>query len=131
MIAQCELAQVGKESPWSSLETLDCDDNTLTSLSCLSLFPKAHVVNFSHNRISELSHDICQLTKVATLSLAFNHLRSLRPLMSTLTFDSLKFLTSLNVSNNMISSMQGLECLLGLVELDLSNNSISCFDELR
>lgn len=129
---RCAGDQVESSRPWSSLQTVDCSGNGLTSMEkCLKMFPVVRKLDLSDNSIEEISHDIREMTNLVEINLNYNKILSLRVLVQLDISPALTNLTTLSVCNNMIQTLHGLECLPSLIALDVAHNDIMSFDELR
>ena len=118
--------------PWSHLEIVDCHGNYISELDdSLRLFPVVTLLDLSDNNLSSITTDLQYLHSIEILNFSFNQLRSLRPLLDPVVIPALARLTCLNIANNKLASLLGIECLSALTDLNAINNRIDCFDELR
>jgi len=128
----CASDRVEVEMPWSALAVVNCASNSIRELDrSLGLFPHALDLNFADNGIGELSPALRGMRALVTLNLAHNQIRSLGPLLGREPRPYLTKLTTLNLSNNAIASLFGLERLTALERLNVSDNDIVDFDEVR
>ena len=129
---------------WRNMSTTKLTDNRVVVRPWILL---THV-NMSHNNISTLDHSLKLLPSLEQLDLSHNefvHLDLEQLTSSTLTFlnmshnnihyvsatsRDLRNLKSLLLTNNKLQSLEGVECLRGLVELDVRFNAIKAVEEL-
>ena len=130
--------------PWRNMSTTKLTDNRVVVRPWILL---THV-NLSHNNIAALDHSLKLLPSLEQLDLSHNefvHLDLEQLTSSTLTFlnlshnnihyvsatsRDLRNLKSLLLTNNKLQSLEGVECLRGLVELDVRFNEIKAVEEL-
>eukprot|EP00606_Chrysophyceae_sp_TOSAG23-5_P001271 GSChrysophyteH2.ASY1.ANO1.202.1 assembled CDS len=142
-------SKVWSQLPLSKLKTLDVSDNSLTP----TLPPEVgsqemvllKVLHASNNKLTQI-HDMSNLTKLSTLNLDHNYLvdtslpaLSLPPQLRVLNLSYNKFtsfrqcsgllgllnLAELDLSNNLLTTLEGLSLLVSIVILRLDNNRIS------
>ncbi|GJN08618.1 hypothetical protein PR202_ga26559 [Eleusine coracana subsp. coracana] len=116
-----------KDSPvWSKLSYVSCASNGLVLMDeSLQLLPAVETLDLSRNKFAKVDN-LRKCTKLRSLDLGFNHLRSI----SSLNEVSSR-IVKLVVRNNALSTVHGIENLKSLVGLDLSYNIISSFSELE
>ncbi len=123
------LARILPESKWRFLRHLSLADNSLTSLSSSSLAPLAdslHSLDLSANHFSEIPDCLATLTSLRALNLSNCMIDSLH----SLSRNPLPAITVLNLRNNRLISIAGVERLLSLERLDLRDNKMADPTEL-
>lgn len=128
-----------------NLERFEANSNKITDISSLSLLGKLQYLQLNHNQVTDISA-ISNLTKLSQLLLDDNqitlipnlsNLVNLKQLslssndISQLTDISRTNLTSLDVSNNQLTSLEQLGTSKTLEELDLSNNNLTDVDGIN
>lgn len=116
-------------SKWRFLRHLSLADNSLTSLSSWSLALLAeslHSLDLSANHFSEIPDCLATLTSLRALNLSNCMIDSLHSLSK----NPLPAITALNLRNNRLISIAGVERLLSLERLDLRGNKMSDPTEL-
>ncbi len=112
-----------------NLTTLDLGSNKIADISSLAKLSNLKDVQLDHNRVASLS-PILKLRSLRQLNLASNGLSDLAELGSKEEGDDpLPNLSDVNLSSNKISEVSPLSSL-NLSSLDVSNNSISSIDQL-
>eukprot|EP00040_Diaphanoeca_grandis_P035364 m.222201 g.222201 ORF g.222201 m.222201 type:complete len:1248 (+) comp33366_c1_seq1:150-3893(+) len=131
LLGKCAADQAESENPWPALEFMDCSSNSIQSMDgALHLIPSVKHLDLSDNNIDEIPADIRKMIGLTQLNLGYNSIVSIKALSHADTH-GLARLSILVLCNNKIESLLGLECLSGLVKLDLSRNDIQSFDEFR
>lgn len=123
------LAGMLPSSKWRFLRHLSLADNSLTSLSSAGLAPLAdtlHSLDLSANHFSEIPDCLATLTALRALNLSNCMIDSLH----SLSRNPLPAITALNLRNNRLISIAGIERLLSLERLDLRDNKMSDPTEL-
>ena len=111
---------------WLSLSKLRITMCGLTALDVsLHFLPSVTSVDFSHNNLSEIIHfqDCCKLTD---LDLSYNRIQVLCNLSRVL-----GNISYLNLAHNQIRSLNGIEKLNTLKSLNVSDNLIDNFEEIK
>jgi len=145
---------------YGNLQNVDCHDNVICDISCLAALPSLLTLDASSNKLTEclsyvvpkctstnrwaegtrsvgslltsvdlsnnLIESVCDLAPhqyLASLNLSNNRLGRIQGL-------NLPLLTYLNLSGNNLKKIEGLGGCVSLVELDLTNNSISNISNL-
>lgn len=114
---------------WRFLRHLSMADNSLTTLSSSSFVPLAdslHSLDLSANHFSEIPDCLAILTSLRALNLSNCMIDSLH----SLSRNPLPAITALNLRNNRLISIAGVERLLSLERLDLRDNKMSDPTEL-
>jgi len=113
---------------WTNLRELDLSHNTIAQLGdSLQYLPGLEKVSFSNNVIEESTEGIQCIDSVTVLHLGFNQLQSVPRFGSRAKYN----LTTLNLRNNCLRNVEGVEELDSLVELDLSDNLLSKHSTLK
>ena len=123
------LAGILPASKWRFLRHLSLADNSLTSLSSAGLAPLAdslHSLDLSANHFSEIPECLATLTALRALNLSGCMIDSLH----SLSRNPLPAITALNLRNNRLISIAGVERLLSLERLDLRDNKMADPTEL-
>ena len=130
--ATCAGDAVESARPWSGLRHVHCGGNAVRAMDgTLGLMPFVRTLDLSDNGLTEVTDDVRHLHSLETLNLGYNRIASLRPFSTLAVAEALRRVTVLTLCNNRLISLHGIECLMGLEELDLTQNEISDFDELR
>jgi Leucine-rich repeat (LRR) protein len=119
-----EVPDVNKS--WSSLSMVRLSKCGLVVLdNSLHYLPKLTEIDFSQNSISEIVHlqDCSKLTK---LNLSINKIRVLSNISRVL-----GNISSLNIANNQVESLDGVQGLYALRTFDVSGNLIVDFQEIH
>ena len=113
--------------PWVNLTNLDLSNNKIAYVdSSLKLLPVLQQLNLSYNEFVLLDlQQICCPT-LTHLNLAHNEIHFVSG-----TSRDLRHLKSLVLNHNKMQTLNGLESLPGLIELNLSNNDISNLQEVE
>ncbi|XP_046861218.1 nischarin-like isoform X2 [Xenia sp. Carnegie-2017] len=129
---------------WRIMSTSKLTDNRIVVRPWILL---THI-NMSHNNISSFDHSLKVLPSLEQLDLSYNnfvHLNLEQLSSSTLTFLNLSYnqihyvsstsrdlrnLKSLLLFNNKLQNLDGLDCLRGLVELDVRSNDVAHVTEV-
>ncbi|KAJ3702955.1 hypothetical protein LUZ61_006660 [Rhynchospora tenuis] len=116
-----------KDSPkWKKLSFVSCACNNLALMDdSLQLLPSVETLDLSRNRFTKVDN-LKKCIKLRYLDLGFNQLRSI-----TMLTEVSSRIVKLNLRNNALSLLRGLEYMKSLVGLDLSCNIISSFSELE
>ncbi|KAF0981631.1 hypothetical protein FDP41_012288 [Naegleria fowleri] len=147
-IEEIDLERFGGEEDRKTLslvKSLDLSRNHIHRLSNLQSFTSLNILNISRNKLRKLSGLPLGLTKLdvshnlLTKLVGIEILSSLQELNASYNhinhtynvFITLGNLTSLNLSNNHIKQLDGMEHLTKLVDLNVMNNEISSFDSIR
>ncbi|KAG2387703.1 hypothetical protein C9374_001297 [Naegleria lovaniensis] len=147
-IEEIDLERFGGEEDRKTLslvKSLDLSRNHIHRLSNLQTFTSLNILNISRNKLRKLSGLPLGLTKLdvshnlLTKLIGIEILSSLQELNASYNhinhtynvFITLGNLTSLNLSNNHIKQLDGMEHLAKLVDLNVMNNEISSFDSIR
>lgn len=124
---------------WRFLRHLGLPDNSLQSISTTSLLPVANTLqslDLSSNRFTELPESIASLVALRALNLSNCLIDSLH----SLSRNPLPAITALNLRENRLQSLAGIERLLSLERLDLRGNGLTdpmeiarltCLPEIR
>jgi hypothetical protein len=116
-------------SKWRFLKHLSLADNSLTSISAISLTPLAntlHSLDLSSNLFSQIPDCLASLTALRALNLSNCMIESLH----SLTRNPLPAITALNLRSNRLISIAGVERLYPLERLDLRDNRMTDPTEL-
>lgn len=116
-------------SKWRFLRHVSLADNSLTSVTALSLTPLSntlHSLDLSSNLFTEIPDCLATLTALRALNLSNCMIESLH----SLTRNPLPAITALNLRANRLVSIAGVERLLCLERLDLRDNRIQDPTEL-
>ncbi|KAJ4820031.1 Outer arm dynein light chain 1 protein [Rhynchospora pubera] len=116
-----------KDSPkWKKLSFVSCACNNLALMDdSLQLLPSVETLDLSRNRFTKVDN-LKKCVKLRHLDLGFNQLRSI-----TMLTEVSSRIVKLNLRNNALSLLRGLEYMKSLVGLDLSCNIISSFPKLE
>ena len=116
-------------SKWSFLKHLSLADNALTSISASSLAPlwsTLHSLDLSSNLFNEVPDCLANMTALRALNLSNCMIESLHSLVRK----PLPTITALNLRENRLTSIAGVERMLSLERLDLRDNTITDPTEL-
>jgi putative cell wall-binding protein len=110
----------------NQLQYLVLSDNQLTDLSPIKNYKNLSVLDLGYNKIEDVSplKSVSFTGKEGGLSLSHNLITDLTPLANTRFPDSPDYFY-LDVSNNRLTNLNGLQNALGLTELTASNNQIT------
>ncbi|KAI9893563.1 MAG: hypothetical protein M1814_006359 [Vezdaea aestivalis] len=111
-------------SKWSFLKHLCIADNALTTLTAASLAPIAqtlHSLDLHSNLFQQIPDALATLTGLRALNLSGCMIESLH----SLTRNPLPAITALNLRNNRLTSLAGVEKLPSLERLDLRGNRLN------
>ena len=109
---------------WIRLKFLSLADNSLTSISALSIQPLANTLrslNLSCNLFTEIPDSLASLTRLTSLDLSDCMIDSLH----SLTRSPLPAITTIKLRSNRLTSLAGVERLLSLENLNVQDNLIS------
>lgn len=105
---------------FNALISLDLHDNALESLpSALNELECLETLNVSHNKITDCNQALSGLNNLAVLLMQHNQLQG------TVTLSFVPQLQKLDISNNQISSLEGVGNLTHLMQLNLSHNKLT------
>lgn len=110
-------------SKWQRLMSLSLADNSLTSISVQSLAPVANTLrslNLSSNLFAEIPDSLASLTRLTSLDLSNCMIDSLQ----SLTRSPLPAITTIRLKSNRLHSLAGVERLLSLEILDIRDNGL-------
>ena len=109
------------EPKWSFLKQLAISDTSVTTIDKLVFKPFANLVklNLSNNLLESIPEGLEQLHSIKFLSFADNYIKDLSNLPT-----NLPRLATLDLNNNEINSIGGLEGLSNLERIDLRNNKL-------
>ena len=111
---------------WSLVTSLTLTHCGLTSLDLsLHFFPAVEYINLSHNYLKKIAH-LQNCTRLKSLNLSHNRIESLLSFHLTL-----GNIATLNIANNKINSLEGIDRLLSLERVDARNNCISKYHDVR
>lgn len=111
-------------SKWQRLKYLSLADNGLTSLSAKSLAPVASTLrslNLSSNLFTEIPDALASLTRLTSLDLSNCMIRSLQ----SLTRSPIPAITTIKLKSNRLQSLAGVERMLSLENIHIQDNSLS------
>ena len=109
---------------WRFLKYLSIADNSLTSLPAGSLLPLANTLrslNLSSNLFTEIPESLSSLTRLTSLDLSNCMMESLQSLGK----NPLPAVTTIKLKRNRLTSLAGIERLLSLENLNVQDNKIS------
>ena len=109
---------------WRFLRHLSLSDNSLTTISVACLYPLAdtlHSLDLSSNLFSQVPDSLASLTALRALNLSGCMIESLH----SLTRNPLPAITALNLRDNRLTSIAGVERLPSLERLDLRSNRLT------
>lgn len=113
--------------PWINLTTLDLRNNKIAYIdSSIKLLPILQQLNLSYNEFVLLDLQQISCPTLTHLNLEHNEIHFVSG-----TSRDLRHLKSLVLNHNKMQTLNGLESLPGLIELDLSSNDISCHQEVE
>ncbi|KAF3769621.1 hypothetical protein M406DRAFT_245482 [Cryphonectria parasitica EP155] len=110
-------------SKWRFLRHLSLAENSLTSISAASFMPLANTLyslDLSNNLFKEIPDSLATLTALRALNLSKCMIESLH----SLTRNPLPAITALNLRENRLESLAGIERLYPLERLDLRDNGL-------
>ena len=111
---------------WLSLKSLRVSNCGLTKLDLsLHFLPAVSEIDFSHNSITDIVH-FQDCSRLNILDLSYNNISVLSNISRVL-----GNISSLYISHNQIQSLHGIDKLYSLRTLDVSNNLIDDFNELK
>ncbi|KAH8880703.1 leucine rich repeat domain-containing protein [Thozetella sp. PMI_491] len=122
-------ARILPASKWRFLRHLSLADNSLTSIPANSLSPLSNTLyslDLSSNLFSQIPDSLSNLTALRALNLANCMIDSLH----SLTRNPLPAITAINLRNNRLQSLAGIEKLYPLERLDLRDNRLTDPTEL-
>jgi Leucine rich repeat len=111
-------------SKWQRLKYLSLADNSLTSLSAKSLGPVASTLrslNLSSNLFTEIPDSLASLTRLTSLDLSNCMIGSLQSLAKS----PLPAITTIKLRSNRLQSLAGVERLLSLENLNVQDNRLT------
>jgi len=111
-------------SKWQRLKYLSLADNGLTSISAKSLAPVATTLrslNLSSNLFTDIPDSLSSLTRLSSLDLSNCMIESLQ----SLTRCPLPAITTIKLKSNRLQSLSGVERLLSLENLHVQDNLLS------
>lgn len=110
------------EPKWSFLKQLAVSDTSITTIDKHVFKPFSNLVklNLSNNLLESIPEGLDQLHSIKFLSFADNYIKDLSNFPA-----NLRHLATLNLNNNQINSIGGLERLTTLERIDLRNNNIN------
>lgn len=114
---------------WRFLRHLSLSDNGLAVLPASSLMPIAgslQSLDLSHNLFTEIPDSLATLTSLRALNLSHCMIESLQSLRRS----PLPAITAVNLRNNRLTSLAGVERLLSLERIDIRENRITDPTEL-
>ena len=109
---------------WQRLKYLSLADNSLTSLTSKSLGPVANTLrslNLSSNLFTQIPDSLASLTRLTSLDLSNCMIDSLQ----SLTRSPLPAITTIKLRSNRLQSLAGVERLLSLENLNVQDNSLT------
>lgn len=109
---------------WRFLKHLSLADNSMTAIPALSLSPLAntlHSLDLSSNLFTQIPDSLATLTALRALNLSHCMIDSLH----SLTRNPLPAITALNLRDNRLQSIAGIEKLYPLERLDLRDNNLT------
>ena len=113
--------------PWLNLTTLDLSNNKIAHIdSSLKLLPVLQQLNLGYNEFVLLDLQQISCPMLTHLRLEHNEIHFVSG-----TSRDLRHLKSLILNHNKMQTLNGLESLPGLIELDLSSNEIQNHQELE
>lgn len=110
-------------SKWQRLKYLSLADNSLTSLSAASLAPLAsslRSLNLASNLFTEIPESLASLTRLTSLDLSNCMIESLQ----SLTKSPLPAVTTIKLRSNRLQNLAGVERLLSLENLNVQDNKL-------
>jgi hypothetical protein len=126
LLTKCGADDVDEAFPWSNLMNLHLNECNITALDDnLKLVPRLQVLNLSNNHISALSTSLQYLSSLQTLTLSHNTISNTSVFATHDVHMSLQRLTSLDLSFNTLTSLEGLQHLHQLRILNIAHNRIS------
>jgi WD40 repeat protein/GTPase SAR1 family protein len=112
----------GLTARWPALVELNLSDNFLFALPpSIGMLQRAHVLKLSSNQLDSLPSTVAYLSQLEYLSLADNRLATLPDAL----FESLRWLATLDVSRNALSSLPPFAMTGCLRSLDISHNAFA------
>jgi hypothetical protein len=113
---------------WASLKEMDLSHNTVSQLGpSLQFLTAIEKMDLSNNAITDASTGIEFIDSVSHLHLGFNQLTVVPRLGPRAKFN----LTGLNLRNNRLSTIEGLQELDSLTDLDLTDNLLTRHSDLK
>jgi hypothetical protein len=109
---------------WMRLKYLSLADNSLTTISAISIQPLANSLrslNLASNLFTEIPDSLASLTRLNSLDLSNCMIDSLH----SLTRSPLPAITTIRLRANRLTSLAGIERLLSLENLDVQDNQLS------
>jgi hypothetical protein len=110
-------------SKWQRLKYLSLADNSLTTVSAKSLTPVAGTLrslNLSSNLFNEIPDSLASLTRLVSIDLSNCMIESLQSLLRS----PLPAVLTVNLKGNRLRSLAGVERLLSLEQLNVSDNRL-------
>lgn len=125
------LSNIEEVGHLDQLQYLSMADNNITDISPLEGFRNLHSLDLSFNQLSDINalDSITFSGNEGGLSLANNKISSLFPLLTTV-FPENPQSFYIDVSNNLLTSFNGLQHAEGVTEISAENNRISDVNDL-
>ncbi|EGW33766.1 uncharacterized protein SPAPADRAFT_133450 [Spathaspora passalidarum NRRL Y-27907] len=116
------------DSKWACLKQLTISETSISRVPAYTLKPFSNLVklNLSNNLLEDLPEGLDQLVSIKYLNFADNYITSLKKLPK-----NLSQLLTLNMNNNKLTDLTGLENLLSLEKIDLRRNKLSEIKQLK
>lgn len=111
-------------SKWQRLKYLSLADNALTNISAKSIAPltlSLRSLNLASNLFNEIPDSISTLTRLTSLDMSNCMIESLQSLSKT----AFPAITTLKLKSNRLQTLAGIERMLSLENLDLRDNRLS------
>lgn len=125
------LSNIEKVGHLAQLQHLAMADNNITDISPLKDFRNLRLLDVSYNQLSDISglSSIVFSGSEGGLSLANNQISSLAPLLTTV-FPETPRSFYIDISNNVLTSLNGLQNAVGITEISAKNNKVSSVNNL-
>lgn len=116
------------EAKWQYLKQLTVSESSINSILPYVFEPLSNLVklNLSGNLLEDLPDGLHHLHSIKYLNFADNYITNLKKLPKNLTH-----LTTINLNNNKIEDLDGLQNLLSVQRIDLRRNRLSNMNQLR
>lgn len=116
------------DGKWSVLKQLTISETSITTIYPYTFKPLGNLVklNLSNNLLEKLPEGLEQLHNIKYLNFADNYITDLRALPK-----NLKHLSTINLNNNKLVSLDGLENLCSLEKIDLRRNELQDIKSLK
>ncbi|RLV91574.1 hypothetical protein JA1_003814 [Spathaspora sp. JA1] len=116
------------DSKWACIKQLTISETSISRVPAYTLKPFSNLIklNLSNNLLEDLPDGLDQLVSIKYLNFADNYITSLKKLPN-----NLSQLLTLNMNNNKLTDLNGLENLQSLQKIDLRRNKLTELKQLK